>query len=148
VPAIVRWIVASLATSIGATLGTLPWSALLFQSLAPLGFVANLVAVPLSGCAVPLALSLASPRLRSAASRCAVPTRSRASCSIGSRRCAVRSGIPPSRSPARSRSVRSRSSCAGPRSRSPRCAACVRIVPANVLTVTFLGGRDKATPRS
>ena len=56
VPRIARWIIASLATSIGATLGTLPWSALLFQSLAPFGFVANLVAVPISGCAVPLAL--------------------------------------------------------------------------------------------
>ncbi len=55
-PAIVRWPIASLATSLGATLGTLPWSALVFQSLAPLGFVANLVAVPISGCAVPLAL--------------------------------------------------------------------------------------------
>ncbi|MEO0602450.1 MAG: ComEC/Rec2 family competence protein [Myxococcota bacterium] len=48
----VRWVVRSLAASVGATLGTLPAAAWWFQQLAPLSPLANLVAVPLVGMVV------------------------------------------------------------------------------------------------
>ena len=56
-PRPLRWVVTALATSLGATAGTLPVCAWLFQSLPPLSPVANLVAAPLiGGLATPLAL--------------------------------------------------------------------------------------------
>ncbi|MDP6931743.1 MAG: DNA internalization-related competence protein ComEC/Rec2, partial [Myxococcota bacterium] len=54
----VRWVMGSLAATVGATLGTLPTSALLFQHLAPVAPLANLVAVPLLGGVVVPALWL------------------------------------------------------------------------------------------
>ena len=53
-PRLQRSRVATLAaTSVGATLGTAPITALVFGSLAPIGVLTNLVAVPLAGIAVP-----------------------------------------------------------------------------------------------
>jgi competence protein ComEC len=139
VPAFVRWPVASLATSIGATLGTLPWAAFLFQSLAPLGFVANLAAVPISGCAVPLALAarfvpdpLGALALRAADALTGLllawlelvrgPLWHPAVTLTG----ALALGTLPFlvRKPGLALAA--------------TCAACVRIVPVNVLSVTFL----------
>lgn len=55
-PRPVRWVVTALATSLGATAGTLPVCAWLFQTLPPLSPLANLVAVPIiGGLATPLA---------------------------------------------------------------------------------------------
>ena len=139
VPAIVRWTVASIATSIGATLGTLPWSALLFQSLAPLGFVANLVAVPISGCAVPLAL----------VARFAPP----AAGALALRGADALTGVllfwletvrAPLWHPAATLPGAFALGAIPFLVRRPGlvvaaiCVACVRVVPANVLTVTFL----------
>lgn len=57
VPWPLRWLVGSVAATVGAQAGTLPVSAWLFQQLAPLGAVTNLVAGPLlGGVAVPAAL--------------------------------------------------------------------------------------------
>lgn len=51
------WLVGALATSLGATAGTLPIAAWLFQGLPPLSPLANLVAAPLiGGIATPLAM--------------------------------------------------------------------------------------------
>jgi competence protein ComEC len=50
-----RWVASGLATTLGATLGTLPVAAWWFQEVAPLSPVANLVAMPVLGVAlVPL----------------------------------------------------------------------------------------------
>jgi competence protein ComEC len=139
VPAIARWFVASVATSIGATLGTLPWSALLFQSLAPLGFVANLVAVPISGCAVPLALvaRFAPAPLAGVALRCADALTG-----------ALLLWLEAVRGPLWHPAVPFAGAFALGTIpfvvRRPGlvlaaiCAACMRVFPANVLTVTFL----------
>ncbi|MFT4977379.1 MAG: competence protein ComEC [Myxococcota bacterium] len=52
------WIVGGLGASLGATLGTLPATAWLFQQLSPLTLITNLVAGPLmAGVAVPAALA-------------------------------------------------------------------------------------------
>ena len=71
VPRLERWLppdlpwllragLGSLLASVGATLGTLPATALWFQELAPWGLVANLFAIPLvAGVAVPAALAAA-----------------------------------------------------------------------------------------
>ena len=56
-PAWLGWVVGSLAASLGATLGTLPVIAWLFQMVSPLSPLTNLVASPLmAGVAVPGAL--------------------------------------------------------------------------------------------
>jgi competence protein ComEC len=139
VPAVARWFVASVATSMGATLGTLPWSALLFQSLAPLGFVANLVAVPLSGCAVPLALvaRFAPPAIATVALR-------GADALTGLLLLWLEAVRGPLWHPAVTLGGAFALGTIPFLVRRPAlvlaaiCAACVRVVPANVLTVTFL----------
>ncbi len=56
-PWLVRWVLGSVATTFGATVGTLPWVAWVFQEVAWTAPWANLVAVPLiGGVAVPAAL--------------------------------------------------------------------------------------------
>lgn len=56
-PWLARWVVGALATTIGATAGTLPVTAWIFQELPPLSPLSNLVAVPLiGGVATPAAL--------------------------------------------------------------------------------------------
>ncbi|HEX7091427.1 MAG TPA: DNA internalization-related competence protein ComEC/Rec2 [Longimicrobiales bacterium] len=55
-----RWLADSLGTSLAATLATAPIAALHFGTVAPVGIVANLVAIPLVAAAVPAtALALA-----------------------------------------------------------------------------------------
>jgi competence protein ComEC len=49
VPRALRWLVTGLATTVGATAGTLPITAWLFQQLSPLSGLANLLAGPLLG---------------------------------------------------------------------------------------------------
>lgn len=59
-PWLLRAVLGSLLASAGATLGTLPATALWFQELAPWGLVANAFAIPLvAGVGVPAALSAA-----------------------------------------------------------------------------------------
>ncbi|NOY28569.1 MAG: MBL fold metallo-hydrolase, partial [Oligoflexia bacterium] len=48
-PRLLRWVVGSLATTLGATAGILPIAALRFQQLAPVAPLANLLATPLIG---------------------------------------------------------------------------------------------------
>lgn len=56
-PRIVRWGIASIGMTIGATLGTLPICAWIFQEIPLMGVVANLVATPfLATMAVPLSM--------------------------------------------------------------------------------------------
>ncbi len=56
-PQVLQWVVSAFGISVGASLGTLPWSALYFQSFSWIAPLANLIALPTIGSvAVPLSI--------------------------------------------------------------------------------------------